>query len=237
MGRESVGRTSDASDAYEPDPVENFVFANRGLEPNAAAMPGNFSRAAQHYWAEAEALCTRLMRTSALALGLHFDFFDKCYAEPSCSLRLAHYRAPQPSDAGKIRYGAHTDYTGFTILNQTQEGLEVLVEGEGWVPVAPCQRGGLVINAGDLLPIWTAGRWKSAVHRVMFPKKPTETEPAAAESSRLSCVFFTGPHDDTLVSPVITCRQDSDGDGDVNDLYVPVRAGDHLQAKLASSNV
>lgn len=233
IGRESVGRTSDASDASDVDPVENFVFANRGFEPNVAAMPSDFSRAAQKYWTEAEVLCQRLMRTSALALGLQFDFFDDCYSEPNCSLRLAHYRASRPTDAGKTRYGAHTDYTGFTILNQTQDGLEVLVDGEGWVPVPPCQHGGMVVNAGDLLPIWTGGRWQSAVHRVMFPKEcNSPTTPSSAENSRLSCVFFTGPHDDTIVSPVATCRHVDD-----DARYRAVRAGDHLQKKLSASNV
>ena len=239
IGRESVGRTSDASNAHhEADPVENFVFANRGFEPNVPDMTGDFSLAAQKYWSEAEALCTRLMRTSALALGLQFDFFDDCYRDPSCSLRLANYRAPKPTDAGKIRYGAHTDYQGFTILNQTQEGLEVFVEdddGEEWVPVPPCQRGGFVVNAGDLIPIWTAGRWKSALHRVMFPKnfdtaiEPSGEENSSTQISRLSCVFFTGPHIDTMVSPVPTCRG--------QERYVAIRAGDHLQQKLDASNV
>ena len=239
IGRESVGRTSDASNAHhEADPVENFVFANRGFDPNVPDMPENFSLAAQRYWSEAEALCVRLMRTSALALGLRFDFFDDDYRDPNCSLRLANYRAPKPTDAGRIRYGAHTDYTGFTILNQTQEGLEVLVEGEDgeeWVPVPPCTRGGFVVNAGELIPIWTAGRWKSALHRVMFPNsfetstEPSEGENSGSQDSRLSCVFFTGPHDDTMVAPVPTCRG--------REGYAAIRAGDHLQKKLDASNV
>ena len=231
IGRESVGRTSDVSDNNDADPVENFVFANRGQEPNGTSMPGDFSRTAQEYWAETESLCLRLMRTSALALGLRFDFFDSFYAEPSCSLRLANYPPPQPSDAGKIRYGAHTDYTGFTILSQSQDGLEVLVADDTWVPVPPCARGGLVVNAGDLLPIWTAGRWKSAIHRVVFPKDCSSVTNAQSSTSRLSCVFFTGPHDDTLVEPVHTCC-----DGNEHS-YPAVRAGDHLQSKLAASNV
>ena len=56
-------------------------------------------------------------------------------------LRLGYYAAVPPAAAadGAMRYGAHTDYTGFTILRQdpTVHGLEAQTRDGSWHPVPP----------------------------------------------------------------------------------------------------
>merc|ERR1711937_791807 len=66
-----------------------------------------------------------LMALTALALDLQESYFEKYFYDRDGKpigenvLRLAHY-PPQrePPAPGQIRYGEHTDYTGFTILWQ-----------------------------------------------------------------------------------------------------------------------
>ena len=86
----------------------------------------------------------QLMALSAAALSLPEGYFDPFYAagRAEMHLRLAHYPPmAAPVAPGQLRYGAHTDYTGFTILLQDTavSGLEVRLPGsDEWRPVAPC---------------------------------------------------------------------------------------------------
>ena len=130
-----------------------------------------------------------------------------------------------------VRYGAHTDYTGYTILCQDDNdvgaldagGLQVLLKSGQWAAVTP-RRNAFVVNIGDLYEVWTNGRWRSTVHRVMKPPPASN----AATQPRLSIPFFTGPHDSAMIS----CLP---GMGPAK--YAPVSAGEHLRRKLGISNV
>ena len=131
--------------------------------------------------------------------------------------------------------GEHTDYTGFTILHQDESdvgdadagGLQVRLRSGEWHAVRP-QPGAFVVNIGDLYEVWTNGRWRSTVHRVMKP--PAHS--AAARAPRLSIPFFTGPHNDAIIEAMPTCV-----DAEHPPKYEPVRALDHLLRKLSASNV
>ena len=140
-----------------------------------------------------------------------------------------------------VRYGAHTDYQGFTILRQdpSQQGLEILFPDGVWRAVhstgsavhrpeeGVVSEEVLLVNIGDLFQQWTNDRWKSTMHRVSNPPQGSD----GARSDRLSLVFFTGPRDDALIE-VLPCCTDGPGAG-----YEPVLAGAHLKAKLQVSNV
>ena len=73
-----------------------------------------------------------LHELTAAALGLPSDFFRPYYTpHAEVSLRLAYYppvpEAAQQSDA--VRYGEHTDYTGFTILHQDEADVGAMDAG------------------------------------------------------------------------------------------------------------
>ena len=153
------------------------------------------------------------------------------------------YKPQRRHISGQLRYGAHTDYTGFTLLRQDSHlsGLEVFVpacttvdntqrggsngEGGEWIPV-PLVPNSYVINAGDLIQHWTNGLWRSNLHRVVNPP------PEEASSGRLSMVFFTGPNADTVVAPLEECVRKTGG----KRVYEPVTAHDYLVEKLRQSN-
>ena len=196
--------------------------------------------AVRDYWRQLEQLLGLLMQLSAEALGYDGRFFEEYFDPPKCNLRLAYYAPPpagaiedvdseQNSQAPKIersnrspqqRYGAHTDYTGFTILRADAPGLQVQLSDGTWVSVS-CPPNSLIVNAGDLIERWTNDLWRSPPHRVVF--SPVE---------RLSLVFFTGPKSSTKIEALpgtATAERPS--------RYEPTTAGEHLYMKLKKSNV
>jgi len=249
LGYESVGTTwklgtvgadnDNKKRVAAADIVENYVF--RGLpaswkerEP-AKAHPVELERLAGPYVARVLEISNVIHRLSARALGVEDLFFDQYFdstPETEYSLRLAYYppTAEHSLESDSIRYGAHTDYTGYTILyqdpddqgNSNSGGLQVLVDGH-WQYVQHVENG-FVVNAGDLWPIWSNGRWISAVHRVTNPAKNSEY----SHQSRVSIPFFTGPRGDTVVEPIVI-------NGD-KPKFQAVEASQHLQPKVKASN-
>lgn len=68
-----------------------------------------------------------------------------------------------------ILVGAHTDFGNVSVLLQEKDrdGLEVWYpKTETWIPV-PVKEQSYVINMGDMMQKWTAGYYKSALHRVV----------------------------------------------------------------------
>lgn len=140
------------------------------------------------------------------------------------------------------RYGAHTDYQGFTILYPDSNdwktpdhgGLEVQSPSTGeWIKAnltshRTIGHSGkvLIVNAGDLIQRWTNDYYVSAFHRVAGPRAGTE----AAKDSRYSIVFFSGPFDEAVVS---TLRLSYIG----APKYPPVSSGEHLKKKVERTHV
>lgn len=180
------------------------------------------------------------MRISALSLGLEEGKFDTAYGHGRAAngMRVAHYvdsgergnddfSRPGP----RLRYGAHTDYTGFTLLWRNQSnGLQCqnpFADGAQWINI-PNREGCIVVNAGDLIEVWTNGYWKSNVHRVLAAR--------SADDFPLSVVFFTGPHSDTWITPLESEKVQASLSS-YGRKYEDIHAGDHLRRKLEKSNV
>ncbi|MDB5803452.1 MAG: 2OG-Fe(II) oxygenase [Betaproteobacteria bacterium] len=241
LGIEAVARTLN-DEAAPPDICEALTFTGVEWErrpPHNAVdqalfranrwpdTPPQFRKRLNEYFDRVYALGQTLMRLSAPALELPDGFFDSYYDRMASSLRLVHYpdQAQDPLP-GQLRYGAHTDYTGFTLLRQDNApgGLQVLSPDGSWVDVPPV-RGALVVNAGDLLARWTNDRWKSNVHRVINPPKSL-----TGSTRRLSIVLFTGPNADARIECLPSCQ------GPANPAkYAPIIAHDHLMAKIRAS--
>ena len=212
-----------------PDLVESFVFKPESTMPK----PPLLEEAGLAYHAALLHVLGALHELTAASLGLPSDFFVPYY-EPqgSVSLRLSYYPplSPEHQLSSAVRYGEHTDYTGFTILHQDESdvgdldagGLQVKLPNGNWHAVPPIP-GAFVVNIGDLYEVWTNGRWRSTVHRVMKPPCGS----AAATNPRLSIPFFTGPRNNAVITAIPTCV-----DKDHPRQYAPVTAGDHLLKKL-----
>jgi isopenicillin N synthase-like dioxygenase len=187
----------------------------------------DFRRLVRQYHAAIYELVVKLMRISAISLGLDEDFFEAYFDRMPTNLRFVDYPhqtvAPMPR---QLRYGAHTDFTGFTVLRQDDApgGLQVRGPNRQWVDVTPRQ-GAFVVNSGDLIQRWTNDRWVSNVHRVVNP--PMD---ASASTRRLSIVFFSNPNHDAEIRALPNCvTTGSTGK------HPPVMAWDHLMGKVRRS--
>jgi len=240
-----------ANNARPPDRVESIVVKSLPCHPLPDGLPAYEEAVTAYYQAMVKVL-RLIMQLTACALDLPISYFDKYYFKPGgfsaadtlgeCSLRLAYYPAVDPQDAppeGQLRYGEHTDYTGFTILWQDQNadgpqhgaenarppqgGLQVRLPDGRWVDCPPSP-GSFTINSGDLIQVWSNDEFLSGMHRVANPP-PTSTD------DRISLVFFTGPSHDTLIEALPTCSSDTRPSR-----YEKITSGEHLQRKLAASN-
>ncbi len=155
-------------------------------------LPG-FRRAWETYYAEMEALAARIMSVMALALGREADFFAPYIDRPISALRALNYpETPGPALTGQQGAGAHTDYGSLTILlpDRGSKGLEIQGPDGTWEEVEP-RDGAFVVNIGDLMALWTGGRWTSTLHRV----RPTQRR-------RASLAFFHQPNWHAEVRPL-----------------------------------
>jgi len=117
------------------------------------------------------------------------DHYADVIKDGSASLSFICY--PLPSGGLK----AHKDTVLVTVLFITKPGLEVYIEQFGWQEVKP-KPGYLVLNVGNSLELMTAGRYRSALHRVR-----------ESHDSRLSIASFIGPNPAIPLINYITGQQ------------------------------
>eukprot|EP00428_Durinskia_dybowskii_P036864 CAMPEP_0170280322 /NCGR_PEP_ID=MMETSP0116_2-20130129/40172_1 /TAXON_ID=400756 /ORGANISM="Durinskia baltica, Strain CSIRO CS-38" /LENGTH=370 /DNA_ID=CAMNT_0010531647 /DNA_START=15 /DNA_END=1124 /DNA_ORIENTATION=+ len=255
QGMEQVSATGSMPDgsgmmgvdrARPPDRVESFVVKGRSPQAMPAGV-GGFRDAVLRYYDEMGRLLRSILRLTACSLDLPLDFFEQNHfskdadgrlrCSEQCALRLAFYprlfEGEEPLQ-GQLRYGEHTDYTGFTLLWQErswastaksgltppQGGLQVRLPDGAWIDCPPVP-GAFVVNAGDLIQVWTNDVFLSNTHRVLMP-------PPGDTSDRISLVFFTGPKKDTVIEALPTCCSP-----DRPPRYRPITSGEHLANKLA----
>ena len=147
-------------------------------------------------------------RGLSLALGEEIDFLQRACGEGGdriSLMRLFHYFpcldpkcdaafAASPGGTPRIGSSPHTDWGFITLVAQSDDaegergGLEVCVENPldeedstKWVRIPP-RAGSLVVNCGDWVSLFSGGRIKSPLHRVVNGSKP-----------RNSLVFFAYP--------------------------------------------
>ncbi|HWH82583.1 MAG TPA: 2OG-Fe(II) oxygenase family protein [Burkholderiaceae bacterium] len=244
LGLETVNKAFDARSGQDapPDLVETLTFAFADWEqrtdltafeasiyrPNLwPQQPLGLEALLRRYHAQVSNIARVLMEISAAALGLQAGFFEPYYRRMATSLRLAHYpEQPTEPKPGQLRYGAHTDYMGFTLLLQDDApgGLQVQDTEGRWID-APPLAGAFTVNCGDLLSRWTNGRWRSNIHRVVNPPRGL-----LGSSRRLSVVMFTGPDYEAQIECLPTCRSEEHPAS-----FPPVRCWDHFQSKVNAS--
>lgn len=188
---------------------------------------------------------------------LPLTWLSQCHTGSACRLRLIRYPAvsiPSSIPGGgasttlDIRAGAHSDYGSLTLLFQQPSdtgGLQVQIPStEAWLDVRPVPDS-IVVNIGDALEFWTAGRLRSTLHRVVFPRSEQEA------GDRHSIPFFVQPDSSVLLRPLlrtdgIDLRNAREGEDDVKDFESVLRrkgymggealtAGQHLQSRIAAT--
>ncbi|KAG5473686.1 hypothetical protein LSCM1_04313 [Leishmania martiniquensis] len=164
----------------------------------------------QHY-SDMQRLALLLLRALAVAIDVEKDFFVSKFHEPLSVFRMIHYPA-LPEEKGRVVCGAHTDYGIVTLLYQDMAGgLQVKnLQGE-WLDAPPIE-GSYVVNIGDMMAMWSNGRYKSTLHRVLSPGV-----------ERISMPFFCEPNPDTVISSLPNCFDEANPPK-----FPDVKAGDWL---------
>ncbi|KAF0677634.1 isopenicillin N synthase family dioxygenase [Profundibacterium mesophilum] len=152
-------------------------------------MPG-FRSILERYYGEALDVCRELLTAVAGAVGADPARFDGRFERPMALLRGNHYPA-RPDWAGARDFGIapHTDYGCLTLLaTDGQAGLEVRGRDGSWIALS-APPGTFIVNFGEMLEMWTAGRIVATPHRVI-----------GNAQERISVPLFFNPDYDTDVS-------------------------------------
>jgi len=205
---------------------ERDPLRERTPRPPESQLPGWCAAAAAYYLAM-EKICRALMQSIARSLQLPQDFFDASFHQGLSTLRLLHYPTRSAEELagcapdvwvvhqGERRYltGAeHTDSGFVTLLAQDDApGLQARARNGQWIDVPP-QEGALVVNFGQVLERWSAGRIRATEHRVI-----------GAAHERFSIPFFYEARADAEIRPL---------PGDDPASFAPFLYGDYLWARI-----
>ncbi|EFJ30943.1 2-oxoacid-dependent dioxygenase [Selaginella moellendorffii] len=154
--------------------------------------PHGFRGVVEEMMRECAAFSKLLTRILFEALGLSGDCAREIYnKESGDSFLLPFYPACPPDYEHELVLGQHKDGGILTLLSQLNEvpGLQVLKD-DRWITVKPLKNS-LVINVGDVMQVWTNGRYKSVMHRVV-----------RRENDRFSMAFFHIPGSSTEIAPL-----------------------------------
>ena len=128
-------------------------------------------------------------------------------------LGFVHYFKNLPSSEENQIYGIrpHTDAGIFTFLaTDGKPGLEVCLNGNEcdpskrkWVRIKSPPSGHLIVNLGKNLEIWSGGKFKATLHRVLLDGK----------EDRFSVPFFYESNLDLKIQPLIgDCEKSEPGE-------------------------
>jgi isopenicillin N synthase-like dioxygenase len=186
------------SEAEAGSPAAELPFHAPNVWPDAGDAP-LFRPALLAYRDALLGARDKLLRLMALALDLPADWFADKFADGMGTLTPIHY-TPGVSRPGQMfGAGAHTDFGIMTILKTDENpGLQVFYQGK-WLEV-PVKKECFVVNLGDMFQLWSNGRFKSTLHRVVTTRNV----------HRYSTPFFVHPSHDTMVECLPTCAAESE---------------------------
>ncbi|KEH40744.1 flavonol synthase/flavanone 3-hydroxylase [Medicago truncatula] len=173
--------------SIDPDDKEVTHWYNQWPE-----FPLEMRETFQEYAQHMKKLALKIMELIALSLGLPPKRFDDFFKDETSWIRLNHY-PPCPNPDIVLGCGRHKDSGALTVLAQDEvSGLEVRRKSDGeWVLVKPLPNA-YIINAGDVIQVWSNDAYESVEHRVILN----------AEKARLSYPFFLFPSHYTMVEPL-----------------------------------
>jgi isopenicillin N synthase-like dioxygenase len=197
--------------------------------PDDDLLPGWRTIVAAYYRAM-ERVAGALMHSLSRSLGLPQDYFDDSFHRGLSTLRLIRYPPRGTAELatvtdpaiwvgtqplGRYLVGApHTDSGFVTLLAQDGVGgLQARSRDGHWIDVPPLE-GTLVVNFGQVLERWSAGRIRATEHRVV-----------GAGSERFSIPFFYEARADATIAPLPI---------DAPDSFPPFQYGDFLWTRMTS---
>jgi isopenicillin N synthase-like dioxygenase len=185
---------------------ETDLLRRPTMLPPESVLPG-WRTALAGYFAAVEGIGAVLMASLARGLGIPEAIFADAFADGISAIRLLRYPPPSAQictgDPGELyaddAHGtrrllsieAHCDYGFLTLLAQHGvPGLQARGSDGGWIDLPPME-GTLVVNFGQLMERWTAGRLRATEHRVL-----------SRGCERFAIPFFYAPRVDAMIAPL-----------------------------------
>ncbi len=194
------------SDEQVPPHSRNLCAPNLWPE-----NPVDFREIAIAYYETVSDAAMRLLKAFAMALEVEPDTFVNQFHRHLSNTSLLHYPA-RPDAIGQPADDVfpHKDTNTITLLHPGEVGgLQVQNHDGSWIDVTPLP-GCLVINIGNLMELWSGGRFHSTLHRVHPPR----------ERDRYAIGHFSVPDYDAVIAPVVPHDPDRE--------FPPIKAGESL---------
>ena len=172
-----------------PDPAHPYDGPNQWPADSVGLKP-----AMEAYFVALEALAGHLKRGFSMTLDVDLVRLRCHFERDQSRLKLNHY-PPQdaPQSLDEIGVLPHSDTGAFTILWQDHNGgLEIENKNEEWVGVPPIPDT-FVINLGNVMQMWSFGRFSSTPHRVIN----------RSGGDRYSVPFFVNPGHQAMIEPLV----------------------------------
>lgn len=207
-----VPGTRDWSTNDEAD--DNQTLDGWNQLPSDEVLPG-FRSTVTKYFDACAGLSDRIAKIMAMGLGqdIDCDMVEQLREKHTSYLRVNYYPpCTELADDGSKPLGIspHKDAGFLTVLLQDDDCHSLQVwKDETWITVKPV-RGALTINTGDMAQVWSNGRYKAPLHRVLTNDS----------KERYSAPFFYNPSYKCLVKPL-----ELEGEGEKTPIYHPVLWG------------
>ncbi|KAK2414367.1 protein SRG1 [Trifolium repens] len=178
--------------------------------------PLGFKEITEAYSSEVNRVGYEILSSLSVIMGKEKHVLVGLHNEVLHGLRVNYY-PPCNTPEEVLGLSPHSDASTITLLMQDDDvpGLEIRHKGN-WVPVTPLSDA-LVVNVGDIIEIWSNGKYKSVEHRAVTNKN----------KRRISHGTFLFPRDDVEVEPF-----DHMIDAQNPKIYQKVLYGDYLRQSL-----
>jgi isopenicillin N synthase-like dioxygenase len=209
----------------KPDPREAFSIQKwvNAHAAEATTLPPILSEnrtMIKRFQEELHSFALKLLECIALALDLPQTQFTSQHNRtlPNFdNFELTHYPALSLESVEEMpshRISPHTDWGSITLLLQQEVGgLQVrpphyvsptLSPDEVWTN-APVFNDMVLVNIGDMMEFWTAGKLKSTWHRVT---SNTISNPEHGRTDRYCFAYFLHPNKDAILVPIESLRSE-----------------------------
>lgn len=199
------------------DYYTNYYYYYSACLDGFNQLPGKhelpeFRKTIVDYFEACSQLSTRIAALMAKGMGRPMDdaFVQELREKHTSYLRLNYYPPCNPQQqeeeedneenaaATTLGISPHRDAGFLTVLLQDDDchSLQALKDDK-WISASPIP-GAFTINTGDMAQVWSNGRYKAPLHRVL----------ANPHKRRYSAPFFYNPGYDTFVKPVLKQEQE-----------------------------
>ena len=191
---------ADNADQYEGFKLHHETPADHPIIQDCGLYgPNRWPRHTPHareiildYWHHLDQLTLTLLELLEQGLGLPKGQLQAPMDMPLTNMTLLHYpdRDPGLKPSG---IHPHKDTDVLTIIAPDPVGgLEVRTPDGTWIE-PDCPEGGVIVNIGDMLELWSGGRLVSTPHRVVN----------RSGKARYSFPYFAVPRHDVVISPLM----------------------------------